>query len=95
MIPPISGVLVLRRTQPQRPRLFRVPFVPLFPLTSIVLCVALMSGLTLMTWLRFAGWLFIGLVIYALYSRRRSAFAAERGEKSGGINGVTALSSAT
>jgi len=54
-----------------------------------------MSGLTLMTWLRFAGWLFIGLVIYALYSRRRSAFAAERGEKSGGINGVTALSSAT
>jgi APA family basic amino acid/polyamine antiporter len=29
-----------------------------------------------MTWLRFFGWLVIGLVIYALYSRKRSEFFA-------------------
>jgi basic amino acid/polyamine antiporter, APA family len=69
------GVLFLRRTQPDRPRGFRVPMVPLFPLISVVLCVALMSGLLLITWVRFFVWLIIGLVIYFLYSRHRSEFA--------------------
>ena len=40
------GVIVLRRTQPERPRGFKVPFVPWFPIISVVLCVGLMSGLT-------------------------------------------------
>src|SRR5262249_15728155 len=39
------GVLFLRRSQPERPRAFKVPFVPLFPIISVVLCVALMAGL--------------------------------------------------
>ncbi len=69
------GVIVLRRTQPERPRGFRVPFVPIFPMISIVLCVGLMSGLTVITWIRFFVWLVIGLVIYFLYSRRHSEFA--------------------
>jgi basic amino acid/polyamine antiporter, APA family len=69
------GVLFLRRSQPQRPRGFKVPFVPLFPIISVVLCVALMAGLLVITWLRFFGWLAIGLVIYFLYSRKHSEFA--------------------
>ena len=69
------GVIVLRRTQPERPRGFRVPLVPLFPLISVVLCVSLMSGLLLITWVRFFVWLFIGLAIYFFYSRKHSEFA--------------------
>ncbi|HET9743523.1 MAG TPA: amino acid permease [Terriglobales bacterium] len=72
------GVIILRRTQPERPRGFRVPFVPWFPLISVVLCVALMSGLLLITWVRFVVWLLIGLTIYFLYSRHRSEFASKK-----------------
>lgn len=66
------GVILLRRRQPDRPRAFRVPLVPWFPLAAIVLCGGLMTGLTVITWLRFLIWLAIGLVIYCFYSRKRS-----------------------
>jgi basic amino acid/polyamine antiporter, APA family len=69
------GVIFLRKNQPDRPRAFRVPMVPLFPIISVILCVGLMAGLLVVTWLRFFGWLAIGLVIYFLYSRRHSEFA--------------------
>jgi basic amino acid/polyamine antiporter, APA family len=69
------GVLVLRKRQPDRPRGFRVPFVPLFPILSIVLCTGLMTGLTVITWVRFVVWLALGLLIYFFYSRKRSEFA--------------------
>src|SRR6516225_4467170 len=71
------GVLFLRRSQPDRPRGFKVPLVPLFPLISVVLCVALMAGLLVITWIRFFVWLAIGLVIYFAYSRRHSEFATQ------------------
>jgi APA family basic amino acid/polyamine antiporter len=35
-----------------------------------------MAGLLVITWLRFFGWLAIGLVIYYFYSRKHSEFAA-------------------
>src|SRR6202035_2313919 len=69
------GVILLRRRQPDRKRAFRVPFVPWFPLISIVLCGGLMMGLTIITWLRFVIWLGLGLLIYIFYSRHRSEFA--------------------
>jgi APA family basic amino acid/polyamine antiporter len=68
------GVILLRRKQPDRQRAFRVPLVPWFPLISILLCGGLMTGLTVITWLRFFAWLFIGLMIYIFYSRHRSEF---------------------
>jgi APA family basic amino acid/polyamine antiporter len=71
------GVIILRRKQPERPRGFRVPFVPLFPIIAIVLCGGLMTGLTVITWIRFLLWLALGLVIYYLYSRKRSTLRAE------------------
>jgi APA family basic amino acid/polyamine antiporter len=43
---------------------------------SIFFCVLLMAGLPVITWLRFFGWLIIGLVIYFLYSRRHSEFSS-------------------
>jgi APA family basic amino acid/polyamine antiporter len=72
------GVILLRRRQPDRPRAFRVPLVPWFPLISVVLCGGLMTGLTVITWIRFVVWLGIGLMIYFFYSRHRSEFARGR-----------------
>lgn len=69
------GVILLRRKQPERRRGFKVPLVPIFPLISVVLCAGLMTGLTVITWIRFFGWLVLGLVIYVFYSRRHSEFA--------------------
>jgi basic amino acid/polyamine antiporter, APA family len=69
------GVIMLRRTQPNRPRGFRVPFVPWFPLLSVFFCGGLMFGLTLLTWGRFVAWLVIGLIIYYFFSRHHSEFA--------------------
>ena len=67
-----SGVIVLRRKDPNRPRPFRVPFVPVFPLLGVFLCGALMLSLPIETWLRFFIWLGLGLLIYFLYSVRHS-----------------------
>jgi basic amino acid/polyamine antiporter, APA family len=70
------GVIVLRKTQPERPRSFRTPWVPLVPLLSIGCCLLLMAGLPLLTWIRFFVWLAIGLVIYGLFGRRHSVLEA-------------------
>lgn len=70
-----AGVIVLRRRQPHRPRAFRVPWSPWLPLASILSCVLLMLSLPLQTWVRFVVWLVIGLLIYALFGRRRSRLA--------------------
>jgi APA family basic amino acid/polyamine antiporter len=70
-----ASVIVLRKKQPERPRSFRVPLVPLVPILSIVCCLILMMGLPLLTWIRFVLWLLIGLVIYFVYSRHRTAAA--------------------
>jgi APA family basic amino acid/polyamine antiporter len=66
------GVIMLRRSDPARRRPFRVPLVPVFPIIGVILCVALMLSLPVETWVRFFGWLIIGLLIYFLYSIRHS-----------------------
>jgi len=67
-----AGVIVLRRTDKDRPRPFRVPLVPLFPILGVLFCGALMLSLPVETWIRFFFWLVIGLVIYFTYSVRHS-----------------------
>ena len=68
------GVLVLRRTQPERRRSFRTPWVPAVPILAILSCIILMASLPLETWIRFLVWLVIGLGIYLTYSRHHSEF---------------------
>ena len=65
------NVLAPRRTRNDRVR-FAVPFVPVFPILGVFMCLALMLSLPVMTWIRFVVWLGIGLVIYFLYSVRHS-----------------------
>ena len=55
------GILLLRKTDPDRPRPFRTPLVPWVPLIAIGMCVYLMFQLPLLTWIRFVLWLGVGL----------------------------------
>jgi APA family basic amino acid/polyamine antiporter len=71
------GIIVLRRTDPDRPRPFRTPWVPLLPLVSIAFCLYLILHLPLLTQLRFVVWLAIGAAIYFLYSVRHSRVRRE------------------
>jgi basic amino acid/polyamine antiporter, APA family len=67
-----AGVVILRRTDPNRPRPFRTPLVPWVPLLAILSCGYLMAELPFVTWARFVIWLSIGLLFYFLYGIRRS-----------------------
>jgi APA family basic amino acid/polyamine antiporter len=69
------GVWVLRRTRPDLPRVFRVPLVPLLPILSALACLWLMLNLPVDTWLRFIGWMALGMIWYLAYARRRSRFS--------------------
>ena len=66
------GVIILRRTQPDMERPFRVPFVPLFPIIGSCMIIYLMIQLPLATWWRFLIWLAAGLLIYFFYGRHHS-----------------------
>jgi APA family basic amino acid/polyamine antiporter len=66
------GIMVLRRTDPDRPRPFRTPLVPLVPILAILSCGYLMYVQPKITWIRFVIWLVIGLALYFLYGIRRS-----------------------
>jgi len=67
-----AGVLVLRYTEPERPRPFRVPWVHVVAPLSVILCVYVMLGLPGETWVRFAAWLAIGLALYFMYGYQHS-----------------------
>jgi APA family basic amino acid/polyamine antiporter len=66
------GVGVLRRSRPDLPRSFRTPLVPLVPILSVLASLWLMLNLAAETWVRFAVWMAVGLVIYAFYGRTHS-----------------------
>jgi basic amino acid/polyamine antiporter, APA family len=66
------GVLVLRYTDPARPRPFRVPFVWPVCVLSAAGCLFIMKGLPHQAWERFGYWLVIGLVLYFVYGYQHS-----------------------
>jgi APA family basic amino acid/polyamine antiporter len=66
------GVLVLRRTEPSRPRPFRVPLVWPVCLGGAAACVFVMFGLPKTAWIRFVIWLVIGLLLYFAYGFQHS-----------------------
>lgn len=66
------GVIILRYTQPDLPRPFRCPGVPVIPAIAIFACLFLISNLAVFTWIAFAVWFLVGLIIYFTYSRRHS-----------------------
>jgi basic amino acid/polyamine antiporter, APA family len=73
-----AAVWILRWRSPELERGFRTPLVPLVPIIGIVVSLILIASLPSVTWVRFAIWIAIGVVIYFAYSRRHSRLATER-----------------
>jgi APA family basic amino acid/polyamine antiporter len=72
------AVIVLRRTRPDEPREFRLPFMPVVPLIGIGFSVYLIWSLPWETWARFVIWLFVGLIVYFTYSRNHAELERTR-----------------
>ncbi len=70
------GVIILRKSRPDLKRSFKVPWVPVLPIASALLCFYLMLNLSLETWIRFVIWLVIGFIVYFTYSRKHSRLNA-------------------
>lgn len=66
------AILVMRRTNPNLPRPYRTPFVPVVPILGVITCFAMMAALDVETWIRLVVWLVIGLAVYFGYSRSHS-----------------------
>ncbi|GHV64700.1 amino acid transporter [Bacteroidia bacterium] len=66
------SVVVLRKTQPNLKRPFRVPLVPFLPLLGAGVCILQMVSLPWSTWLRLIIWTLAGLAIYFCYGRRHA-----------------------
>ncbi|WP_443946231.1 amino acid permease [Pedobacter sp. AW1-32] len=66
------GVMLLRKTDPDRPRPFKTPLVPFVPIMGIIVCVYLMSSLPLEAWIRLAIWMALGIAIYFFYGKGNS-----------------------
>ena len=69
------GVILLRRSQPDLPRGYRVPLFPILPLLSAAFCLYLIVGLPADTYALFAAWIAGACLIYFGYSIHRSALA--------------------
>ena len=73
------AVMVLRRTNPEQPRPFRTPWVPLVPILGVISNGYMMYKLGWVNWARLVIWLAIGLVVYFTYGRFHSRVQAELG----------------
>ncbi len=72
------AVIILRKTEPDLPRQFKTPFVPVVPILGILVCAAMIFGLGWPNWLRLFGWLAIGFVIYFTYSKKNSKLRQQK-----------------
>jgi APA family basic amino acid/polyamine antiporter len=71
------GIIVLRRTRPDLPRPFKMPWVPLLPALSALVSLTLMMGLPRATWERLILWMAIGIAFYFAYGYRKSRLRNE------------------
>ncbi|MDX2042184.1 MAG: amino acid permease [Acidobacteriota bacterium] len=67
-----TGIIILRETNPNMNRPFKVPLSPFIPIATVLSAAYLMNSLPLDTWIRLIDWMSIGLVIYFAYSYSNS-----------------------
>src|SRR5579871_1509364 len=70
------GIPIMRRSEPDRPRPFRTPLVPLVPILGAIVCAVMIISLDTYTQLTALGWMLIGFVMYFLYGRHHSKLNA-------------------
>jgi len=70
------GVVILRKSDPSRPRPFRTPLVPIVPALGVLVCTAMIVGLDSATQITALVWMVIGLLVYFGYSKNNSKLKA-------------------
>jgi basic amino acid/polyamine antiporter, APA family len=70
------GIIIMRKADPDHPRPFRTPLVPLVPILGALLCLAMIFSLDNRTLLVAFLWMLLGLVIYFSYSKQKSKLNA-------------------
>jgi len=74
------AIPLMRRSDPNRLRPFRVPLGPYaLPILGAISCLLLMWFLPAASWWRFAGWLALGLAVYASYGYVHSVLGKTQG----------------
>lgn len=66
------GVLILRKTNPNAPRAFKTPLVPLIPVLGVLVCFGMMAFLPFDTWIRLICWMMIGMDVYLYFGIKHS-----------------------
>ena len=67
-----TGVIILRVKEPLRERRFKAPGGWAMPILGAIGCIGLIAYLPPTSWLRFAAWLNVGMIIYVRYGRFHS-----------------------
>ena len=75
------GIMVMRKKQPDAPRAFKTPAVPVVPILGILICLFMMLSLPFDTWIRLILWMLLGHDIYVFYSSRKSNLGSKKGVK--------------
>ncbi len=73
------AIMILRKTNPNQPRPFRTPWMPVVPILGILFNGYMMYKLGWVNWARLIVWLAIGLVIYFSYGKNHSKVQRESG----------------
>jgi len=72
-----AGIIVMRKKNPNAPRAFRTPLVPLVPVLGILVCLGMMAFLPLDTWIRLIIWMMIGFDVYLARGIKKSILAVD------------------
>jgi APA family basic amino acid/polyamine antiporter len=82
------GVMVLRKNEPDAPRAFKTPWVPLVPVLGIATCLFMMVFLPLDTWIRLIVWMMIGFDVYIWYGMKNSHLSSGDTQSTGKSNRI-------
>ena len=83
------AVISMRTTHPDLPRPFLLPTLAI-PWAAIALGFALVAFMPYITWLRFAAWMAMGLIVYYLYAHSRGDDAGGEAGGQGGYQSIDA-----
>ena len=69
------GVIVMRKKDPEHPRPFRAPLVPVVPILGVFFCLAMIISVDSTSKIAAGSWMILGLIVYFLFARSRSNLA--------------------